>query len=502
MLHHVISTPNFLRSPLRPLLCLQGATLCLTLALLSSPTWAQTPATADNKSGEATNTVPHQLTLAQAETLLLERNLAVTAAKYQIEAGRAARLIAAFKPNPVLTIGAEQIGLNRNLPRTLYSTNANQAAAATYTIRLDKLIERGGKRELRLAQAEEQLKANEAQMLDAVRTQLLQLRQAFTQAALARANVQLAEETQQQYENTIRLTEAKVENGDLPGVEVYRARVGLLQYEQAVLQARTSYEQAARDVLNLLGATPTEVLPGKTQTAQTEAPVKLIPASFTGTTTGSTADSLQLPAALPVSLQTAPLELQAALDDRPVPQSLAELRTLALSARPDVQSAQHTLMALQQGVALAQAQRIRDIQVGTAFQRVGSDQTVGGTVSIPLFIYNNQRAAIAQAEAQRKAAETLLKQTELQATTEVEKAYQAYVTARRTLDLFGQKNLTQVAKLRSIAQISFKEGASSLFEFLDAQRTYNAAQVSYNQARADYQNALWQLEAAIGQPLR
>src|SRR5262245_64797231 len=96
-------------------------------------------------------------------------------------------------------------------------------------------------------------------MLDAARTQLYELRQAFTNAALARDNLALAETTRQEYDQTIRLTEAKVENGDLARVELYRAQVAALPYQQAVQQARTSYQQATRDILKLLGARAEDV---------------------------------------------------------------------------------------------------------------------------------------------------------------------------------------------------------------------------------------------------
>ena len=135
-------------------------------------------------------------------------------------------------------------------------------------------------------------------------------------------------------------------------------------------------------------------------------------------------------------------------------------------------------------------------------QRAGSDSSAGVTAQIPLFAYNNQRAGISQAEADVKAAEALVKQAEMQAITDVEKAYQAHLTARRKLDLFNSQNLDQVERLRQIATYSYKEGASSLIELLDAQRYYNQALTSYNQARADYQSSLWQLEQATGRSLR
>jgi len=445
-------------------------------------------------------TIPRRLTLAEAESLLLQRNLLVAASRYLIDASRAARLIATYKPNPVLTIGVEQTPfyspLRGSFPR-FFKTNPDAGANPVYTIHLDKLIERGGKRALRTAQADYQLKAAEAQMLDALRTQLFQLRQAFTTATLARENLLLAEATLQQYEQTERLTEVKVEHGDLPGVEVYRVRAGRIQFQQVVLQARTTYEQSTRDVLNLLGARPDQVSPPPPSVAagdehgETSAGVRV---ENVAQTSGGQK--------LSDSLRSAPLEIIGALDDRPVFQNLAELREIALAERPDVMVARNTLEAAGRGLLLAQAQRKRDIQVGPEVQRVGDDYTAGVTMQIPLFIYNNQSAAITQAEAQRRAAETLLRQAELQAVTDVEKAYQAYQSARRMLDLYNSQNLASVEKLRNIAGFSFKEGAVSLFELLDAQRTYNQAITAYNQARADYQMSLWQLEQAIGRPLR
>ncbi len=418
---------------------------------------AQTPA-------PPAQSLPRKLTLAEAEDLLIRRNLLVIAARYQIDANRAQRLISSYKPNPVVTVGIEQLtffspaggGLSR-----LFLTNAAAAAQPTYTFRVDKIWERGHKRELRVERAEFQLKASEARLLDTIRVQLFQLRQAFTNATLARENLALAETIEREYEQTERLTQDRVEAGDQAGMEIYRIRAGRLQFQQAVLQARASYEQAARDVLLLLDAPPEALSP----------------------------------------TQAAP-ELICHFDDRPVTQSRAELRTMALEHRPDVAAARRALEAAESETRLARAGRARDVDVAYEYQRVGSDFAAGVIVQFPLFVYNDQRAAISQAEAQRASAEAALRQAEAQAITEVEKAYQSYLTARRTLDLYNNQNLEQIEKLRAIASYSYKAGASSLIELLDAHRYYNQALTAYNQARADYQLSLWRLEEAVGHPLR
>ncbi|HEV2668143.1 MAG TPA: TolC family protein [Blastocatellia bacterium] len=453
---------------------------------------AQTPAPIQLRGAG----IPRKLTLAQAEQLLLQRNLAVLAAKYQVDALRAVRLIASFKPNPTLMLGAEQFILSSNFFRDLFRTNTNTAAETTYTIRLDKLIERGGKREIRTELTTYQLNAGEAQMLDEARTQLYQLQQAFTNAALARDNLLLAEATRQEYDQTVRLTEAKVENGDLARVELYRAQVAALPYQQAVQQARTSYQQATRDILNLLGARVEDVSLIKPVFDDNKA--QIVNASFH---TGGAKDGAADPDRAD-SLTDAPLEIEFKFDDRPIIQTLAELRAIALAERPDVIASRHLYGAATRAVALAGAQRARDVLVGVFYQRIGSDNTAGVNVSFPLFVYNRGYAAISQARAQQESAISLTREAELQAVTDVEKAYLAYQSARRILDIYSSSTIERAGRLKTIAALSYNEGATSLLELLDAERSYNQTISSYNQARADYQSALWQLEQAIGRPLR
>ena len=86
--------------------------------------------------------------------------------------------------------------------------------------------------------------------------------------------------------------------------------------------------------------------------------------------------------------------------------------------------------------------------------------------------------------------------------TDVEKAYLAYQSARRILNIYSSSTIERAGRLKTIAAISYREGATSLLELLDAQRAYNQTISLYNQARADYQAALWQLEQAVGRPLR
>src|SRR5215475_5608910 len=98
----------------------------LSVLMILSTSWAgaQTPV-------PPVKPIPHKLTLAEAEDILVERNLAVLAARYKIDSSRAARLIAGYKPNPMLRIGAEQFPvyspIKGSYPR-FFATNSDAGA--------------------------------------------------------------------------------------------------------------------------------------------------------------------------------------------------------------------------------------------------------------------------------------------------------------------------------------------------------------------------------------
>src|SRR5262249_7033503 len=234
-------------------------------------------------------------------------------------------------------------------------------------------------------------------------------------ALLARENLRLAETLDGQYEHTEQLTKVRVDAGDAPGVELYRVQSGRLSYKQAVLDAQTAYNQAARDVLNLLniGSDDVNVLAGRAEEPKV-------------TRISNDSSSAQESQALPAALQTAAVELTGSLTDRDVPLTADQLLKIALAERPDIQVAQANLKAAQEALRLAQAQRVRDVSIGVEYQRVGADHSAGVITQIPLFAYNNHSADVAQAEALMRAAEAQLKQVEMQAQTDVMKAYESY----------------------------------------------------------------------------
>ena len=74
-------------------------------------------------------------------------------------------------------------------------------------------------------------------------------------------------------------------------------------------------------------------------------------------------------------------------------------------------------------------------------------------------------------------------------------------TAQDQLQVFESGLLKQAEQTLIVARTSFRQGAASLLDVLDAQRVYRQTLLEYAQTRADLSVALVRLERAAGMPL-
>lgn len=417
-----------------------------------------------------------RLSLETAVDALIGRNLTVMAARYNVDLFRAQRVAAALKPNPTIVFSANQFTIPRVIsqPR-FFGVTADAAANSTYTIDVEKLIERGGKRELRMSYADTQTSVAEAQLANALREQLLELKQAFLAVVLARENLRVVDENLRDFNRTEQLLTAQVKEGYSAGVDLRRIALELVEFQGDVSAAEQSYIQGLRDVFNLIGEGEAESL---------ESPVQIASAQPTASPPGA----LDL--------------IEGDLAARPISVDIEALRRLALASRPDLRAAELELEAAGTVVKLAEAERVRDVTVGAQYARTGSDNTVGVALGVPLSTRARANVAIAQAMAAKLQAEARFRQVRAQVLTDVEKAFVAYRLSRGRLSLFDRRVLDNAREVRAVEQVAYREGARGLINFLDAQRAYSKTLVGYNQARHDLTLSVYQLELAVGAALQ
>jgi cobalt-zinc-cadmium efflux system outer membrane protein len=150
------------------------------------------------------------LTLVQAEQLLRSRNRELQAARRVLEAAQANTLSAGARPNPTLSLGVSAIN-----PSAGVGSGPWRDRTVDSSIRIDQVIERGDRRELRVANARSLETASAEDFSDTFRQQRLALRAAYYDLLLAQDKVDIARDTTLLFEGSLRAAELRLKAGDI-----------------------------------------------------------------------------------------------------------------------------------------------------------------------------------------------------------------------------------------------------------------------------------------------
>ncbi|HJW26820.1 MAG TPA: TolC family protein [Rhodocyclaceae bacterium] len=385
---------------------------------------------------------PGRLRLADVERLVVERNRALVGARRATQAAEAGMDAAAARPNPIVSLNTSGIGTKRSAGSGNLDT----------VLRIDQPIERGGKRQLRLAVADSLLEASHADENDALRQQRLLARQAYFDLKAAEDKARLAAESARLAHEVLAKAELRQRAGDLSPVDVARIRTDALKADGDARQAQVDRQRARLTLAQLLAL-------------EAEAP-RL-----------ATADPWPrldpLPAAEP-----------------------------DLSQRPDVAAASRRLEAARTGIDLAKSLRVRDVTVGAQVERDNSTETragnmVGFGVSIPLFTGYDYRGEIRRAHVDRDAAADDLERLKATAAAEVvQAAFEANELSERARRLQDEA-LPAARKTSAAVQFAFTQGAASVLDVIDARRSLHVVETDTANALADAAKARAAWAAAL-----
>src|SRR3954467_8797334 len=176
------------------------------------------------------------LTLAEAESLLVRNNRELQLARRATESADAQRVIAGARPNATLSVNSSSIGNNTG------SGSLAQRQIDT-VLRIDQPFERGGKRELRLDAAAGLQRAARHDYLDVLRQQLALLQGAYYDLKLAQDKAQTLAENAELFSGTLSAAERRLKAGDLAPADVAKVQV---DYERAQIDARSARAELTR----------------------------------------------------------------------------------------------------------------------------------------------------------------------------------------------------------------------------------------------------------------
>ncbi len=396
-------------------------------------------------AGLAQGTEEARLSLPEAEKILLDANPTILQARAALAGARAGIDIAGARPNPQLTVGATSTDPGRNGSGSLWKQ------ATDNTVRLDQLVERGNKRDLRLKAAGSNLSATGADLDNTVRLARIDLANAWLDLRAAREIRRIADENAALARRAADAAELRGKAGDLAGVDVARFAADAARVANDAVQAGLDLDRARIALALLLG---NRVAPAGLQTTD------------------------EWPSA------------------EPAPAGTEAERADLVAARRRVEQAD----ALRE---LARAQRTRDVSVGVQYEHAPanannafSTTSYGLSLSVPLMFGNDYRGDIARSEADYGAAEQQLIATRAFVSSEQSRLRAEYAARQSRYRRLAEVVLPAAERAGRGADVAIQKGGMSLTDYLDTQRSLRAARIETIQARADLARATLMLRLA------
>ncbi len=398
-------------------------------------------------NAQASTPSKRALTVSDAVDIFLKQNFQLIAARYDIDTAEAEKLTARLRPNPEVSVGFS--GLPVNL-------SGNLLTEQQYSYSIAQTFELGGKRSKRIEAANANSDVARAQFEMTVWQLTNDLKRKFFTVILDQALLNLAEENEKTFAETVKHTEELVQAGELAGLDLTRLEVEKLKFDTDLANAERDYQVALRDLRVTLGG----------------------------------------------DYRAMEIDASGTLDPQTYDFTFADLRDKALAARPDLKAAKLAERAADTSISLQDAQRIPDVNLGAGITEVPggtSNYTFGVGVTLPVHDRNQGERAKARIEKEKALNQEALITNQI--ISDVDKALIALQLQRRRVELYRTGVLTKVNDIQNLTEYSLKAGESSILDLLDAIRTRRDTLAAFYQALFDYRSALLDLELATATPL-
>jgi len=416
--------------------------VCLLAVLVASLTLSeargQTPGQAQ---------APKPLTWEEVKARFETNNPTLRAGEIGIDESKANEITAYLRPNPTLTILADQIDPFSGGPS--HGPFAYLLTSAT----LNYLHERQHKRELRLESAEKATGITVSSQADLERTLLFNLRSAFVGMMQAKAILRLTVDNLNYWDQVLKISRDRFHAGDIAQIDLDRLELQRVQFESDVQTAEVNLRTSKIQLLTLLND---------------RTPI----------------DQFDVLGLYEYTDQLAPLD---------------EFRQIALDNRPDLRAATQSVDKATTDHRLAVSNGSTDPTFGFDFGRNPPiDQYFGVSVSIPLRIFDRNQGEKLRTQLDIDRNQKLFDATEAQVFNDVDSAYAMVNSNLILLRPYKSKYLDLAVRVRETVRFSYEHGGASLLDFISAETEYRSVQLNYLNLVGTYLVSAGQLNLAVG----
>ena len=400
------------------------------------------------------------MTMDRAVAIALQRNRAVIAARLDIEAAQVERIAAGVYWNPQFTYAVGNVVLGSGNAQNI-GLNPGPFSELVHTVGLTEVVDVWAKRSARIRAANVGIEHRTLLVEDALREIVYVVRGAFTDLVREQAELELSRTMKLRYDETVRLSRARVNAGEISDSEFRKIELEGLRYQNALIDAELELDLARQRLAGLLGLRAASELPGNAVVA--DAPQR-------------------------------------------TPVTPGPLVNRALELRPDVRAAKKGLALSDAMIESAKREGYPDISIGVSythseFTASGDNANAAGvSVSLPLPLFDHNQAGIARSRLERKRSDNDVLRLDIVVQHEVGEAVRRVERSATLLDVYeGGGMLSRADNALRVAESSYKAGAVSLLELLEAQRTYIETRADYLKVQDDYRKAQIDVTHAVGE---
>ena len=376
--------------------------------------------------------------------LALERNPMIAGAQSVIEQNEGRRTEAGAYPNP--TIGFQTADATIRDP-------SNGVRMMERGVTVHQTVEWPGMRAARQDAAAAGLAGATVGLEESKLNLIAEVKGLFYELLLAERTVDLLQQNSETVQEVARIVRARVRSGEGPQFEAVKADVEVLKAKQELTKAKNAVR------VKLVGL--------DTLTAGALGPRYKVQGDFRS------------------------------LRDRLDPEQMA---ARDLSQHPILKRQGKLVEQAEFAVTKERQARVPNVTLFGGYAREAGREAVVAGVSLPTPLWYRQQGHIATALGTQRKEEAELIRARNDLARAINQHAREAETAQEQILVYEEGLLKQAQEALRIAQLSFRQGASSLLDVLDAQRVQRQIVVDYNLARFELSLALTRFERAVGGP--
>lgn len=404
------------------------------------------------------------LNIKQAETLFLENNLELLAAKFNVDIADAAILQAKLWDNPSLSIGdvnlwstsSQREGENQVIPPLFGSFGKN----TEFSVELSQLIQTANKRG-KLIRRERISKDMASQEFEEVLRGLkIELRRAIQETLYSQSYAVVLSNQQESINQLVESYRKQVQLGNVAKSELLRLQSSLLELEDEINELQTDLNEHEKTLKILLNLDP------------------LIKVNIIDNNVSNR---------------------------NPDTIALVALFDIADEIRPDLKLQKLQTSFHQKSLDYERSLRVPDISLSANYDRHGGvwKNFIGFGVSVDLPFFNRNQGNIKAAKATLDQNEFLVRQQQNIVRQEVSSSYNNYVSSYRFYEKIKENSL--LSELDSMLNIYVKNLLSkniSMLEYIDFMDTYKANKETILNARKKVNMQFEELQYTVGTDIK